>query len=66
MPELKRTIIIGAGYTGAQIITRFMQHLSDGYLPVAVLDDDKSKQGSKICGIRIVGPIDQVETVAKR
>lgn len=66
LPELKRTIIIGAGYTGAQLIARFMQNLSDGYLPVAVLDDDKSKQGSKICGIPIVGPISSVESVAKR
>lgn len=65
-PELKRTIVIGAGYTGALIITRFVQNLSDGYLPVAVLDDDKSKQGSKICGIPIVGPISEVESAAKK
>ena len=65
-PQLKRTIVIGAGYTGALIITRFMQNLSEGYLPVAVLDDDKSKHHSKICGVPIVGPIDSVADVAEK
>lgn len=65
-PELKRTIIIGAGYTGAQIIARFIQNPVDGYLPVAVLDDDKSKQGSKINGIPIVGPISDVKNVTNK
>ena len=65
-PQLKRTIVIGAGYTGALIITRFMQNLSEGYLPVAVLDDDKNKQRSKICGVPIVGPISHVAEVAEK
>lgn len=65
-PTLKRTIIIGAGYTGALIITRFMQNPSEGYLPVAALDDDKNKQHAKICGVPIVGPIENVAEVAEK
>ena len=65
-PTLKRTIIIGAGYTGALIITRFMQNPAEGYLPVAALDDDKNKQHAKICGVPIVGPIENVAEVAEK
>lgn len=62
----KRTIVIGAGYTGALLISRFTQNPDDGYIPVAVLDDDESKHGSRIEGIRVVGPISDVATVAKK
>ncbi len=62
----KRTIVIGAGYTGALLISRFTQNPDDGYIPVAVLDDDKNKHGSRIEGIQVVGPISDVSVVAKK
>lgn len=63
---LKRTIVIGGGMTGSLIISRLSQNLGDGYLPVAVLDDDEEKHGSKISGVPIVGSISEIESVAKK
>lgn len=63
--NVKRTIVIGAGYTGALVINRFINNPNEGYMPVALLDDDPTKQDSKVYGIKVEGGIDQIDAVAK-
>ena len=60
----KNTLIIGGGYTGERII-REMRMTNSGYKPVAILDDDRSKHGSMIHGVKIVGSLDEIESVVK-
>lgn len=64
--ELKRTIVVGAGYTGSLLVDRFINNLHEGYLPVAIVDDDKTKQGNTICDVPIVGGIDKLDKIVKR
>lgn len=66
MPGMKRTIVIGAGYTGSLAINRFINNPSDGYYPVAVVDDDVNKQGRRIYGIEIEGGVDQIPEIVAR
>lgn len=61
--HLKRAIVIGAGHTGSLVINRFINNTDEGYLPVAVLDDDAEKQDMKVYGIKVEGGIDDLETV---
>ena len=66
MPGVKRTIVIGAGYTGALIVNRFINNQHEGYYPVAILDDDPEKHGKRVYGISVEGGVDDIEKVVKR
>ena len=72
-PEnIKRTVIVGAGDTGAMLIKRARDSQTEqpsadeNWLPVAVIDNDPEKIGLKICGVKVVGDIDSVEHVCKK
>jgi len=58
--ERKRTLIIGAGRAASHLI-RDMQEMETGFLPVAIIDDNPSKQNLKLMGIPIVGGRDMIE-----
>ena len=62
--NLKRTIVIGAGYTGMLAVNRFMNNPDEGYIPVALIDDNKSKHGLKIYGIPVEGSVADIERIA--
>ena len=51
----KRAIIIGAGYTGAFLITRFINNPGFGYTPVAIVDDNPDKHGMTLSGVKVIG-----------
>ncbi len=63
---LNRTVVIGAGYTGSLLIDRFINNLDEGFLPVAIVDDNKDKQGNKICDIPVVCGMDKLDKVVKQ
>ena len=51
----RRVLVIGAG-EAAQILVAQMLRSSAGYLPVGILDDDETKQGTRIHGVKVFGP----------
>jgi FlaA1/EpsC-like NDP-sugar epimerase len=56
----KRTIILGAGNTG-EMILRDMTRLGYGeFYPVGLLDDDMSKVGAYIHGVKVYGKTDNL------
>jgi FlaA1/EpsC-like NDP-sugar epimerase len=57
----KRTLIIGAGETGSLTINRMAEgdYAMQG-LPVAAIDDDPSKVGHRIHGVRVVGTTNEL------
>lgn len=62
-----RTIVIGAGKTGAMIIKRLRETLNeDGIYPVAAVDSDKSKRGLRIAGVPVAGNDDDIAALAKK
>jgi FlaA1/EpsC-like NDP-sugar epimerase len=52
----KRVLVLGAGAAGAQVV-REASHANHPLQVVGFLDDDVSKQGRRVEGIRILGPL---------
>lgn len=62
--EGERAVVIGGGQAGALLIRDLA---SNGrYLPVAILDDDESKIGREIHGVRVRGTLKALPQVARR
>ncbi|MCR1792298.1 MULTISPECIES: nucleoside-diphosphate sugar epimerase/dehydratase [unclassified Leptospira] len=55
------TLILGAGKTGATLLTELRRHNDLNLLPLGLLDDDESKIGAHIQGVPVLGKIDQAE-----
>ena len=55
-----RTLIIGAGDGGEMVLKEIYRNKAMPNIPVAFVDDDGDKIGSRLSGIRILGPIKQV------
>ena len=62
----RRTLIFGAGGTGAMLIKRLLENPQESFYPVAVCDGDKSKHGMRIAGIPIVGGLDRMAGAVRK
>lgn len=61
-----RVIVYGAGYTGAALVKRLLENPSDGYEPVAIIDDDKLKEGNLISNIPVEGDRNEIKRVIEK
>lgn len=52
----KRTVVIGAGEAGEQLVRALKRETKAGYQPIGFLDDDPRKHGLVIHGIPVLGP----------
>lgn len=52
----RRVIIVGAGQTG-QLLAKHLSHSSSGYRVVCFADDDRSRWGTYVRGVRVSGGI---------
>ena len=62
----KNTLIVGAGPEGASLVRDLRQNAEGGCNPVAIVDDDRSKVGIKIHGVKVVGTTDSLAFVIAR
>jgi len=53
--EPRRAIVLGAGEAARRLIAGI--HRRDGWVILALLDDDPAKQGIRVSGIPVVGPL---------
>ncbi|MFQ6484568.1 SDR family NAD(P)-dependent oxidoreductase [Brachybacterium epidermidis] len=61
-----RVVVVGAGELGAQLIRQMLTDPDSGYLPVALLDDDRAKRNLQLQGVRVQGPTTRVREVTDR
>lgn len=61
----KQIAIIGAGFA-AQMIIRELKRPGSDHVAVACFDDDRSKVGIKIHGVRVAGTVDQLPELSSR
>ena len=59
----KRTIIIGAGNVGSVLLNRYLNNADEGYLPVALIDDDEDKQGRMLGGVLVAGGMNVIDSI---
>jgi FlaA1/EpsC-like NDP-sugar epimerase len=62
----RRAIVVGAGAAGALIVREMAQSGRHNLLPVAFVDDDRSKHGRKLHGLPIAGSLADLAAVAAR
>ena len=53
--KTKRVLIIGAGDAGENIVREMQTHSTSSYTPIGFIDDDLSKVGKRIHGIKVLG-----------
>lgn len=61
-----RTLIVGAGDAGEQILRSINASKEDYYLPVGFIDDSQSKKGISIHGLAVLGKIDDIVRIAEK
>jgi FlaA1/EpsC-like NDP-sugar epimerase len=59
-----RLIVIGAGEAGQQIVRSMLSQPNSPYLPVALVDDDRSKVKLEVMGVPVSGTTDDLARVA--
>lgn len=59
-------IIIGAGIAGERLVREFLRSEEKEFYPVAFVDDDPNKIGTRIHGIIVAGAIDDIPKVVQR
>ena len=64
--KYNRVMIVGAGEAGAMIIKELKNHEELNSKAVVVIDDNKSKLGSKINGVPVLGSKHNIEEIAKK
>jgi FlaA1/EpsC-like NDP-sugar epimerase len=65
LPEIgQRTLIVGAGFAGQAVLRELRQ--SGDCEVVGFVDDDESKRGLKLHGVKILGSIDHLPEIASR
>ena len=53
--KTKRVLIIGAGDAGENIVREMQTHSTSSYTPIGFVDDDLSKVGKRIHGVKVLG-----------
>jgi FlaA1/EpsC-like NDP-sugar epimerase len=54
----RNTLVVGAGEAGSAIVRELKQNSALNYNPVGFVDDDLSKKGVKIHGVKVLGSTD--------
>jgi FlaA1/EpsC-like NDP-sugar epimerase len=63
--EKSRTLIVGAGDAGEQILRSIQSSPKSPYFPIGFVDDNPIKQGVTIHGIRVLGKINDIPRLIK-
>lgn len=62
----KRVLVVGAGEAGETILREMIRNEHLGYNPIGLIDDDPSKIGSKIHGIKVLGDKTKIPVMVNR
>ena len=59
----EKTLIVGAGDAGEQVLRSILASRSSFYLPIGFVDDKPMKQGEVIHGLKVLGRIDNIPKI---
>ncbi len=66
MATKERTLIVGAGDAGEQILRSILSSQNTSYFPVGFIDDSPIKQKVRIHGLEVLGRISDIPNIARR
>lgn len=64
--EGRRTLIVGAGEAGEQLVRSLKQEKRADFWPIGFVDDDPAKQGLTIHGVLVLGPRSRLPELIRR
>lgn len=64
--DKEKTLIVGAGDAGEQILRSIQSSFDAPYATVGFIDDDDSKQGNLIHGVRVLGKIENIPDIVEK
>ena len=64
--DLSPTLVVGAGAAGAQLVRDLQANPALGLWPVALVDDDLSKLGTRIRGVPVLGSAESIQAIVER
>lgn len=64
--EFHRVMVVGAGEMGSMVIKDMKSAPESKGIPVVAIDDDKSKRGTRIHGVKVVGGRESIPRMAGR
>lgn len=62
----QRVLVVGAGSAGEMLVRDLLRDTQRAYLPVAFVDDDASKRGREIHGVRVMGNCRKLPRIARK
>ncbi len=63
--DAKRAMVIGGGWAGASTVRDLKAGRAGNVYPVLIVDDDESRIGSRINGVKILGGTDKIKKYAE-
>jgi FlaA1/EpsC-like NDP-sugar epimerase len=68
IPNLRRkwVLVIGAGDAGAMVVREMLKNPQLNMKPIGFLDDDPTKQDSKIHGVPVLAPLDDIDHILNK
>lgn len=57
-----RVIVVGAGELGTSMLRQMTRDRSSGYIPVALIDDDRAKRNLRIDGVAVRGGVTKIRS----
>lgn len=64
--NMKRVMIVGAGYMGNAIIEDIRTNRADRYIPAVAIDDNPAKKGKRINHVKIAGNCNEIPRIAAK
>lgn len=61
----KRVLVVGAGLAGEGLIRDLFRSHAHDTCPVAIVDDEQRKLGKEVHGVRILGKVEDIPTIAR-
>ncbi|OGF53114.1 MAG: hypothetical protein A2Z21_06900, partial [Candidatus Fraserbacteria bacterium RBG_16_55_9] len=61
----RRVLLVGAGNAGDQILRAMLRETRSLYLPIGFADDDPTKQGIALHGVRVLGKRSEIPQIVK-
>lgn len=61
----RRVMIVGAGDAGSRVLKEFALNSNSQIIPVVVIDDDPKKRGTTICGVPVLGSVQDLVRCAR-